>query len=70
MNTNVGEARTSILFITTMNPKIRRLIRLHIIDMRNCISTMELLHKKSEAMAEERRNLLANADISIMDLDN
>ncbi len=66
----LGEARTEILFTTTLNPKLRRLIRLNINDMEKCITTMELLHKKSEAMAEGRRQLLANADITLMDLDN
>jgi len=66
----LGEAEPKILFPTTLNPKLRRIIRLQINDMNQCIETMKILHDKSGDMSEIRREMLNSAEISMMDLDN
>ena len=66
----LGEADSQILFATTLNPKIRKLIRFNIDDMEETINTFNLLHAKTKDDRQARRDLLDNAEISYMDLDN
>lgn len=66
----LGEADSQILFATTLNPKIRKLIRFNIDDMEETINTFGLLHAKTKDDRQARRDLLDNAKISYMDLDN
>lgn len=66
----LGEADSQILFATTLNPKIRKLIRFNIDDMEETIKTFSLLHAKTKDDRQARRDLLDNAEISYMDLDN
>lgn len=66
----LGEASAELLFMTTMNPKMRKLIRLNLKDVAKTNEIFELLHGKSEAMRQARRDLLENADISYADIDN
>ena len=66
----LGEADAEILFATTLNPKIRKLIRFSIDDMQHTLETFDVLHAKSQKAREQRRELLDNAEISYMDLDN
>ncbi len=66
----LGEAATEILFVTTLNPKIRRLIRMNIEDAKEAMDIFDLLHGKSDNMREQRRILLENTKISYSDIDN
>jgi DNA gyrase subunit B len=66
----LGEAGSEILFITTLNPKVRKLVRFTIEDMKSTLETFELLHAKNDVMRQKRRDLLDNSTISLMDLDN
>lgn len=66
----LGEAEPELLFITTMNPKIRKLIRLSIEDIENTLGVFELLHGRTNALREQRRELLDNTKISYADIDN
>lgn len=66
----LGEADPEILFITTMNPKVRRLLRMQIENFQETLDTFELLHGKNATMREKRRDLLENTDISYADIDN
>lgn len=66
----LGEAEAELLFITTMNPKLRKLLRITMPDTKKAIDTFKILHQKSEAMIDERRKLLDEADISYADIDN
>jgi len=66
----LGEAATEVLFVTTLNPKIRRLIRMNIEDAKHALETFDLLHGKSDNMREQRRTLLDNTKISYSDIDN
>lgn len=66
----LGEADAQILFATTLNPKLRKLIRFNIDDMKETIDTFGLLHAKTKEDRQARRELLDNSEISYMDLDN
>lgn len=66
----LGEAEAELLFVTTMNPKLRKLLRITMPDTKKAIETFKILHQKSEAMIHERRKLLDEADISYADIDN
>lgn len=66
----LGEAEADILFVTTMNPKMRKLIRLNIGDIQETNQVFNLLHGKSNEMREKRRELLENTNISYADIDN
>ena len=66
----LGEADPQILFATTLNPKIRKLIRFNIDDMNQTLETFNLLHAKTKEVRQIRRELLDNSEISYMDLDN
>jgi len=66
----LGEMNPEVLFATTLNPKLRRLVRFTIDDMERTKKTFELLHARNDQMRQERRDLLDNAKISYMDLDN
>ena len=65
----VGESGPDILFATTLNPKIRKLIRFNIDDMKETLETFDLLHAKNADVRQKRRELLDNSEISYMDLD-
>ena len=66
----LGESDPEILFATTLNPKIRRLIRFNIDDMKKTLETFDLLHAKNSDVRQKRRDLLDKSEISYMDLDN
>ena len=66
----LGEADPQILFATTLNPKIRKLIRFNIEDMNQTLEVFNLLHAKTKEFRQVRRELLDNSEISYMDLDN
>lgn len=66
----IGEMDPDVIFATALNPKVRRLIRFNISDMKYTEDTFKLLHERSALMREARRQLLNESDVSIMDLDN
>ena len=66
----LGEADAELLFMTTTNPKLRKLIKIELGDVEEAKRVFELLHGKSASMREERRRLLDNAQISYADIDN
>ena len=64
----LGESDPEILFATTLNPKLRKLIRFNIDDMKRTLEVFNLLHSKK--LAQQRREMLDASEISYMDLDN
>lgn len=66
----LGESGPDVLFASTLNPKIRKLIRFNIDDMEKTLETFNLLHAKNAEVRQLRRELLDNSEISYMDLDN
>lgn len=66
----LGEAESDLLFTTAVNPKFRKLHRITIGDFDEALKVFELLHGKGAVLRERRRDLLDNASISYMDIDN
>lgn len=66
----LGESDGNVLFETSLNPKVRKLIRFSIDNIKETMQTFELLHGKNEKMREKRRELLEEANISYTDIDN
>lgn len=66
----LGEASDKLMFLTSLNPKTRKLIRLTMEDREKVIDAVLKLHGKDPKYREARRQLLANADITYDDLDN
>lgn len=66
----LGEGDASITFPSMMNPKTRKLIRITMSDVAEAIKTMELLHGGTDEMRKARRKMLADADITLEDIDN
>ena len=66
----IGEMNPEVIFATTLNPRIRRLVRFNIGDMKDTTEMFELLHGKKPEMRELRRQLLKDNPISLMELDN
>lgn len=66
----IGEMDAEVIFATTLNPKIRRLIRFNMDNAKETIEIFNLLHAKTAEMRQQRRDLLDNSEINYMDLDN
>lgn len=66
----LGEIDAIMLFTTTMNPKIRRLLRVTMTDVKRTLSTFEMIHGRGEQMIKARRKYLDELDISYADIDN
>ena len=66
----LGEADPSILFISTMNPKIRKLYKINMTDVKKTMEIVRLLHGKDAQMIEERRKMLEDLDITYDDIDS
>lgn len=66
----IGEMDPEIIFATTLNPKVRKLIRFNMDNIDTAMDTFTLLHGNSNDMRQKRRDLLDNSEISYMDLDN
>ena len=66
----IGEMDADIIFATTLNPKMRKLVRFTVDDMTKTLETFRLLHAKTPQARKERRDLLDNSPITYMDLDN
>lgn len=66
----IGEMNPDVIFNTTLNPKMRKLVRFTLDDMEATLDTFELLHGKKASLRQKRRELLDNSEISYFDLDN
>lgn len=66
----IGESDASMVFASMMNPKTRKLIRITMDDIPKAMETIKLLHGPGEDMRAARRKLLAEADITLQDIDN
>lgn len=66
----LGEAGDELLFVTTINPKLRKLIRFTVRDAEELDAMLKLFHGKKTEDREARRNLIATTDISYADIDN
>lgn len=66
----LGEANPEILFLTTLNPKNRRLLRLNMTDAQEAMDMFKLLHEKSKDGIIGRKEMLENTVISFLDIDN
>lgn len=66
----LGEAEAELLFLTTTNPKTRKLLRITMPDRKKAMDIFTLLHKKSDKEIERRRELLDKTTISYADIDN
>ena len=66
----LGEAESKLLFWTTLNPKVRKLIRLTMEDRERVLDTVAALHGSGPKNAEKRRDLLDRAEITDDDIDN
>lgn len=64
----LGEVNQQLLFYTTLNPKIRKLVRLTMEDRQKAMEDVILLHGKKEV--EGRRQILLGKEVSIDDIDN
>lgn len=63
----LGETDDTLLFLTAVNPKTRRLTRLTMEDRERAIAQMRVLHV--DQLVEDRRQLLLNASIDDDDID-
>lgn len=66
----IGEMNPKVIFATTLNPKVRKLIRFTVEDIEETLRVFDLLHAKSDKMRKERQELLKRSEISYLDLDN
>ena len=66
----IGESDASMVFASMMNPKTRKLVRITMDDIPAAMETIKLLHGPGEDMRAARRKLLAEADITLQDIDN
>lgn len=66
----LGEAGDELLFVTTVNPKLRRLVRYTAKDAEKITEMFRLFHGKKKEDREARRTIVANSDISYADIDN
>lgn len=64
----LGEFEATALFESTLNPRIRKLLRITMDDVSRAMQTLEILHGRLNS--EERRKLLENGKISLDDIDN
>ncbi len=66
----LGETKPYILFLTTMNPKMRKLKRLTVYNVDEMTQLLDNIHGDSKQNVEWRRKLLASEPISYLDIDN
>ena len=64
----LGEVDGPLLFYTTLNPKIRKLVRLTMEDRKKAMEDVILLHGKKEV--DGRKAILLGKDVDIDDIDN
>lgn len=66
----LGETKPYILFLTTMNPKMRKLKRLTVNNINELTQLLDNIHGDSKQNIEWRRQLLSSEPISYLDIDN
>ena len=66
----LGEVEEELLFQTSINPKLRKLVRYTVSDAKKVDEMFELYHGKKKDNREARRGIAANSDISYADIDN
>ena len=66
----LGEADAYILFLTTMNPKLRKLKRITADNVDKITETLDMLHGKGDNFRDQRRKVLDSTQISRFDIDN
>ena len=66
----LGETKPYILFLTTMNPKMRKLKRLTVDNIEELTQLLDNIHGDSKQNVEWRRELLSSEPISYLDIDN
>lgn len=64
----LGEVKPQLMFYSTLNPKVRKLVRLTMEDREQVLREMRILH--GEKFAEERRQILLNMELDPDDIDN
>ena len=64
----LGEVKSALLFYSTLNPKVRKLVRLTMEDREKVLEDVKLLRGKKEV--EGRRELLLGKDVDDDDIDN
>ncbi len=63
----LGETDEELLFLSAMNPRTRKLVRLTMEDRQRAIETMNMLHM--DKFVEDRRQLLLTSDVDDDDID-
>lgn len=66
----LGETETIMVFPSLMNPKTRKLVRITVSDVAKTMEQLRHLHGDTPDMRESRRQMLADADITMADIDN
>ena len=66
----LGEVEPELLFRTSTNPKLRKLLQISIKDAKKASETFELLHGKTADMREARRQLIESTKMLYSDIDN
>lgn len=66
----LGEADPELLFLTTINPKFRRLVRLKVSNKDETRKMLDLFHGKKTENREGRRKIVMDSNISYADIDN
>lgn len=66
----IGEGKADMTFPSMMNPKTRKLVRITMDDVEDAMKTIQLLHGATDEMRRARRKMLAEADITLQDIDN
>ena len=64
----LGEVKPQLMFYSTLNPKVRKLVRLTMEDREEVLREMRILH--GEKFAEERRQMLLDMELDPDDIDN
>ena len=64
----LGDVDPELLFYSTLNPKVRKLVKLTMDDVDETLKSVMIL--RGSKYAENRRNILISKDISDDDLDN
>ena len=64
----LGEVKPQLMFYSTLNPKVRKLVRLTMDDREEVLREMRILH--GEKFSEERRQILLNMELDPDDIDN
>lgn len=66
----LGEVDAEILFMTTMNPKTRKLLRLTVDNIDSVHETFDMFHSKTKKARQQKRDLIDRTVVRMRDLDN